>query len=192
MKNKKFDFVAVLLAATMILVVGCTAAPTSTQPTTATPPVYIPTPGPTTTTPAPTATPPIQYTINVASKSAIGTYLVNGTGMTLYYTMLDSAGKSNIIGATLASWPIFNSSTIVTPSSLTASDFGSITRNDGLKQTTYKGWPLYYYAGDRIAGDFNGNGVSGVWFVVNPNNFPPATSNPPSPPYPSPPYQPSY
>ena len=106
--------------------------------------------------------------------------------MTLYYTTLDAVGKSNITGATLAAWPIFNSSNIAAPSSLTASDFASIIRGDGLKQTTYKGWPLYYYTLDKVAGEFNGNGVGGVWFVVNPTNFPPP------PPQSAPPSAPSY
>ena len=33
---------------------------------------------------------------------------------------------------------------------LKAGDFGSITRADGKKQTTYKGLPLYYFAGDKL------------------------------------------
>lgn len=145
------------------------AAPPVSTPTPAPTPTPVPTPTPT-TTPAPTPAPP-QYTVNVTSKSGIGTYLVDGKGMTLYYTTLDAAGKSNITGTELVTWPIFNSSTPVIPASLTASDFSSITRADGLKQSTYKGWPLYYYVSDKAAGDFNGNGVGGVWFVINPTSI---------------------
>ena len=52
-------------------------------------------------------------------------------------------------------------------------DFGTITREDGEKQTTFRGYPLYYWVNDNGAGDTTGNGVKGVWFVVNPDDFPP-------------------
>jgi hypothetical protein len=52
-------------------------------------------------------------------------------------------------------------------------DFGTIKRDDGQMQATYKGWPLYYYIKDQVSGETAGQGVGGVWFVVNPTNFPP-------------------
>jgi predicted lipoprotein with Yx(FWY)xxD motif len=51
---------------------------------------------------------------------------------------------------------------------VTEGDFGAITREDGKRQTTYKGWPLYYYAGDKAPGDVLGQGLGNVWFVANP------------------------
>ncbi len=116
---------------------------------------------------------PPSYTVNSSTKTGIGTYLVDGKGMTLYWTTRDSVGQSNITGTTLANWPIFYVSNVVVPSSLKASDFGSITRADGNMQTTFKGWPLYYYIKDQKPGDTVGQGVGGVWFVVNPAQFPP-------------------
>jgi predicted lipoprotein with Yx(FWY)xxD motif len=47
-----------------------------------------------------------------------------------------------------------------------------IVRDDGKKQLTYKGWPLYLYAGDTEAYKTNGQGVNGAWFVIDPKNFP--------------------
>jgi predicted lipoprotein with Yx(FWY)xxD motif len=35
-------------------------------------------------------------------------------------------------------------------------------------QVTYNGLPLYYYVQDSAAGDANGQGVGGAWYVVNP------------------------
>ena len=49
-----------------------------------------------------------------------------------------------------------------------AADFGTITREDGQKQTTYKGMPLYYFAGDKAAGEVKGQGVKDVWYVAAP------------------------
>jgi predicted lipoprotein with Yx(FWY)xxD motif len=97
--------------------------------------------------------------------------------MTLYYRTSDSPGMSNASGTVLNNWPIFYISNFVVPPPLKASDFAVITRPDFMMQTTYKGWPLYYYIGDKAPGDTNGQGLGGVWFVVTPSNFtPPVTS----------------
>jgi predicted lipoprotein with Yx(FWY)xxD motif len=117
----------------------------------------------TSTTPAITA-----LTLSINTKAGIGTYLVDGNGHTLYWTTLDSVGQSNIIGAVLANWPIFYNANIVVPSSLNASDFGSITRADGNMQTTFKGRPIYYYINDQASGSTLGQGINGVWFAVDP------------------------
>ena len=49
-----------------------------------------------------------------------------------------------------------------------AADQHESTREDGKRQTTYKGWPLYYFAGDKAPGDVLGQGLGNVWFVANP------------------------
>jgi predicted lipoprotein with Yx(FWY)xxD motif/plastocyanin len=112
------------------------------------------------------------YTVLIQSKAGIGDYLADTAGMTLYWTTKDAAGQSNISGTTLANWPVFYSTAdsaplLVIPSALNTLDFGTITRSDGSKQTTFKGWPLYYYVQDKKSGDTNGQGVGGVWFTVN-------------------------
>ncbi len=119
---------------------------------------------------APTAVVPpssiTTFSINTMSKSGFGDYLVDFKGMTLYYFTKDVIGKSNAAGAVLEAWPIFNTEKIAVPSGLNAEDFSIITRDDGLTQTAYKGWPLYYYVKDQVAGDMLGEGVGGVWFVM--------------------------
>ena len=52
------------------------------------------------------------------------------------------------------------------PSGLLAADFGSYDRGGGVRQSTYKGWPLYTYAGDSVAGNVNGEGSGGVWYTA--------------------------
>ncbi|WP_019026156.1 di-heme oxidoredictase family protein [Colwellia piezophila] len=42
----------------------------------------------------------------------------------------------------------------------------TITRNDGSLQAAHNGRPLYFYAGDTQAGDSNGEGLHGVWWLV--------------------------
>ena len=43
---------------------------------------------------------------------------------------------------------------------------GTATWADGTKQVTHNGQPLYYYSGDSAAGDSNGQGSNGVWFIA--------------------------
>lgn len=119
------------------------------------------------------------YSVAVMNNATIGTYLADGKGMTLYYYTKDSPGVSTASAAVLANWPIFNPQSFVTPSELntasnaTKSDFATITRSDGTIQATYKGYPLYYYIKDVAPGETLGQGVGGVWYVVDPDKSPP-------------------
>ncbi len=100
------------------------------------------------------------------TKEGIGQYLTDSEGMTLYYFAKDIPGKSNCTGQCVDLWPLFQAEEIVAPPGLDAADFGTITRDDGQKQATYKDWPLYYYANDAAPGDTNGEGSLGVWYVI--------------------------
>ena len=122
--------------------------------------------------PAQTSAPPSAPTVTTMNKADLGDYLVDGKGMTLYYFTKDTVGKSNASAPVIANWPIFYAAEVVVPSNLKASDFGAITGFNGQRQTTYKGWPLYYYIKDLKAGDTTGQGVGGVWYVINPQNVP--------------------
>ncbi len=46
---------------------------------------------------------------------------------------------------------------------------GTVTRSDGTKQLTVKGWPIYTYIGDKKAGTWKGQNVNGKWFVIKPD-----------------------
>jgi predicted lipoprotein with Yx(FWY)xxD motif/plastocyanin len=178
----KYLLVFAALSATIGLS-ACTSAPAqSTTPLTTSPTTTIP---PATSSPSripesPTATQTpsanTTYTVMTSSKADLGNFLVDGKGMTLYYFTKDSVGKSTATAAILQNWPIFNPAEFVVPSSLSTADFGTITRDDGQKQATYKAWPLYYYVKDLAPGDTLGQGVGNVWFVINPEKFPPQAS----------------
>jgi predicted lipoprotein with Yx(FWY)xxD motif len=114
------------------------------------------------------------YTVMVATSSTLGNYLVDGTGMTLYWFTKDSVGQSACTGNCIAAWPAFTSDSFVVPSALNPADFGAITRPDGTKQATYKGYPLYYWVKDTKRGDTTGQDVGKVWYVIDPAKFPPA------------------
>jgi predicted lipoprotein with Yx(FWY)xxD motif len=113
------------------------------------------------------------YTVMIGTNKAVGNYLTDGTGGTLYYYTKDSAGMSACSGDCLKAWPAFTTSSFVVPSALDAADFNSITRDDGTMQVTYMGYPLYYWVKDRKRGDITGQGVGKVWYVIDPAKFDP-------------------
>lgn len=80
----------------------------------------------------------------------------------------ESPGKSACEGDCVAKWPLYFREGVAVKDGLKVEDFATITRADGQKQTTYKGMPLYYFAGDKNPGDTTGQGVKDVWYVVNP------------------------
>jgi len=65
-------------------------------------------------------------------------------------------------------WPLYHQEKVAAPDGSNAADFGTITREDGKRQTTYKGSPLYYFEGDKAPGDVMGQGMGNVWFAANP------------------------
>lgn len=46
---------------------------------------------------------------------------------------------------------------------------GTVEREDGSTQLTYNGWPLHYFVADDDAGEVNGQGLGGTWFLVGPD-----------------------
>lgn len=116
---------------------------------------------------APAITPTAAFQLK--NDSHFGSILADGNGNTLYFFSLDADGKSACTAGCLAIWPVSYNASTSFGAGLTASDFSSITRSDGSKQSTYKGWPLYTYAGDPTAGAVNGDGFQGVWFVAKPD-----------------------
>ena len=56
---------------------------------------------------------------------------------------------------------------------------GTVTRADGSKQLTLKGWPLYRYIGDKKPGQWKGQNVGKKWFVIEPTGAKNLTCLPP-------------
>ena len=107
-------------------------------------------------------------TVNLAD-STLGKVLADGTGKTLYAFTPDAAaaGKSVCNGDCATNWPPLLSDAAPTPGTgLDAEDFTTIARDDGTKQVAFYGHPLYFFAGDKAAGDTTGQGVGGKWYAV--------------------------
>jgi predicted lipoprotein with Yx(FWY)xxD motif len=118
------------------------------------------------------------YNVMIASKPVLGAFLTDNAGKSLYYFTQDTAGKSTCSGTCLANWPAFNADSVVAPSVLKATDFSVVTRADGVKQTAFRGRPLYYFAADAKPGDIKGDGVNTVWFVANVSGSVPSVTTP--------------
>jgi predicted lipoprotein with Yx(FWY)xxD motif len=104
------------------------------------------------------------------STTDLGTFLVDKDGKTLYFFAKDTAPGASVCdaGGCLENWPVFGPTA---GQGLTAGDgvtgvLGSFTRGDSAVQATYDGRPLYYFIGDKAAGDVNGQGLGGVWSVA--------------------------
>ncbi|MEO1652900.1 MAG: hypothetical protein AAFU64_05105 [Bacteroidota bacterium] len=117
-----------------------------------------------------------EFSIQLREDNQLGLILCDSLGRTLYAFSPDVAGNSTCEGGCLDAWPIFYRENIsfASSSNLLASDFGEIIHPNGQKQSTYKGWPLYYYApnGDgqvEAPGQTLGQGLGGVWYVAKPD-----------------------
>jgi predicted lipoprotein with Yx(FWY)xxD motif len=115
------------------------------------------------------------YEVKVATATVNGTsatFLTGEDGKTLYVFGKDVAnsGKSACgAGPCLDNWPPFkvdDASQLKADSGVTGK-LDVITRDDGSKQVTYNGQPLYYFAGDTAAGTENGASIPN-WALAKP------------------------
>lgn len=108
--------------------------------------------------------------IQLANNATHGKILTDAAGRTLYYFSDDADGKSACTGGCLTNWPIYYSADAPSDANVDKAEIGEITRADGTKQSTYKGWPLYYYIGDGTnKGETKGDKVGDVWYVAKPD-----------------------
>ena len=102
--------------------------------------------------------------------SAYGKILVDGRGFALYAFTKDPRGKSACHGACARAWPPYTvKRRAVAGRGVRASLIGTTARSDGTLQATYNGRPLYYYVGDKRAGQVLCQNVvefGGTWLVV--------------------------
>lgn len=140
-----FDFFAALIA--IALLSACGAA----------------TPAPTATATGPTVM------VNLASNPLLGKILVDEKGMTLYEYTKDTSGVSNCTGQCAVNWPplVVPAGTTLQGGAGVTAPLGLIQRADGTMQVAADGIPLYYFIKDKKNGDVFGQGVAGIWFVLD-------------------------
>ncbi|MFH5832370.1 hypothetical protein ACG2F4_08590 [Halalkalibaculum sp. DA3122] len=110
-----------------------------------------------------------QTVITTSTTEAHGTVISDDMGNVLYLFTRDVKGESNCSEDCLQNWPVVAADLLNSGTGLNPDDFDNIQRSDGSRQTTFKGWPLYYFSGDQQPGEVNGDGVNGVWYVAKPD-----------------------
>ena len=125
-------------------------------------------------TPAPPASGGASAASTVDAHTANGsTFLTDSTGRSLYLFGSDTKTMSTCSDACATAWPPLTAKAAPTAGTgATASDLGTISRPDGTKQVTYAGHPLYYFAGDKSAGQTNGEGSTAFgapWYLIAPS-----------------------
>jgi predicted lipoprotein with Yx(FWY)xxD motif len=111
--------------------------------------------------------------------TSIRTVLVDSKNATVYEFANDQGSTSTCTGSCAAVWP-----PVVAPDTLPLSlpgvtgQLGTTTRDDGSKQLTVAGHPVYTFTGDSAPGQTKGNGIvlnGGLWTAVSPSG-PPASA----------------
>lgn len=104
-----------------------------------------------------------------AQMGALGNYLTDGDGKSLYLYTPDTSSTSTCYKKCIANWPaLLTTGAPKTGTGADASMLGTSPRTDGTTQVTYNGHPLYYFKGDAAAGDTSGQGKGNTWFLVAP------------------------
>ena len=157
------------LAVGAILSVGLIAAACSSSPTSAVS---------NTATTGAKATNTSATVISSTTNPTLGTILVNPAGATLYRFSADQNGQSSCTGACAQLWPPFTVAGGSQPKGASGlvGVFATSRRADGTLQVTYNGSPLYTFSGDKTPGSAAGQGVLGMWFVVNVSATPAASA----------------
>ncbi|WP_394616473.1 hypothetical protein JNUCC0626_43595 [Lentzea sp. JNUCC 0626] len=106
---------------------------------------------------------PVKAEVKIA-QSELGPILVDQTGRTLYAFTKDKDKSSACDADCIAVWPALTAESTVDAKD--GADTKLVTRIDESEQAVYGEWPLYYYVGDQVAGDVNGQGVDDEWFAV--------------------------
>lgn len=120
----------------------------------------------------------------------MGEVVTDEKGWVLYRFDKDTANPptSNCVDECERIWPPVYTDGKPTLDGVADDVVGTVTRQDGTKQVTLDGWPVYRYIGDKEPGQWKGQGVGGTWFVVQPDGkkntscLPKGTPKPVAPP----------
>jgi LPXTG-motif cell wall-anchored protein len=106
--------------------------------------------------------------VRASRNDALGAFITDKDGRTLYLFMRDSEGRSACYGGCANVWPPLLVGSVDPTLDGIGGTLATTLRNDGNRQVTYDGKPLYYYDADTAPGDTKGQGVNNVWFVIAP------------------------
>ncbi len=109
--------------------------------------------------------------VDLLKSRAIGAYLTDGSGRTLYMFGSDVPGDcanapvTACTGACTTTWPSFSAGSRALAVGVSDAELGDFTPASLPEQSTYHGWPLYTYASEE-AGQLLGQGIATLWHAV--------------------------
>ena len=111
--------------------------------------------------------PPVGTTVMIVQKSSIGYVLAEADGQVVYTYSKDTKGGSpTCTGSCATTWPAVTGTPKAGPADTFPGTFGVVKGAGGVEQITYRGMPLYKFAGAKAL-TVAGNGLGGVWHVVS-------------------------
>ena len=115
-------------------------------------------------------------------KTMLGSVLVDARGRTLYLFEKDRGRKSACDTACVKFWPpLVSRATPRAGKGVHKSMLGVTRHQDGRRQVTYAGHPLYAFVGDKTPGQTSGEGLTNfgaAWYALAANGRPVKPSQP--------------
>jgi predicted lipoprotein with Yx(FWY)xxD motif len=109
----------------------------------------------------------VTVSVSLAQPVTGGSVLTTRQGRTLYVFDNDArdSGRSVCSGPCGGLHPPY----LIEKGAIVAEPLGVVRRDDGTRQWSYKGRPLYLFYADEKAGDANGDGLNrGTWHIAKP------------------------
>lgn len=117
---------------------------------------------------------PAMATVGTRS-GPLGSYLVDGSGRTLYLFASDRTNVSTCTDSCLTYWPPLTSAGKPTAAGGVKSSLLATFTSGNANWVSYAGHPLYYFLLDKAAGDIKGQGSTNfgaTWWLVAPSGQP--------------------
>ena len=127
--------------------------------------------------PPPPIAPVGAVALTTATKAPFGTYVVDGSGRSVYILegTRGGSGINRCSGQCLQVWPpLMAGRAQGVATGLNPGLVQSVSSYSGA-QIAYGGWPLYYYHRDQAPSDTTGQGVRdawGTWYLLSPSGEP--------------------
>lgn len=110
--------------------------------------------------------------LEIGESPEYGNYLTDMDGRSLYVFEKDEKNTSACYDACAGVWPPFTSEEEVQAGDgVDDSMIGTFERRDGVRQISFGGMPLYYFAADQQPGDTGGQdkeGFGAEWYLLSP------------------------
>lgn len=121
--------------------------------------------------------PPIgDVSLEIDDRGDLGQIIVDGSGRTVYAFTTDPLNNPTCYDACADTWlPMLAKGNPAGGIGINAAAAATTPRRDGTNQVTYKGHPLYHYAGDQDDRDAGGQGLDlfgGEWHVLTKDGQP--------------------